>query len=381
MDERKQALLDIMEAVSAQAGTLWFYHRFEDGLIRPLTVCGGEEMGAIYLLPGEGIAGAVIDKGEALLICDCQNDERWTKKVVVETGFTTRSMNCVPITVHGMVFGSLQLMNKQDDSFFCPADLERTIALAQGLCALLEKQGLLADYRMEEAPEITLARQSDAQRAIFKQISIYTDPSIVREILRRDGKHKKSTETEELAVLFVDIRGFTGLAKVLTEAQLISALSDFLALTSGCIHRYNGIIDKFMGDCVMAYWPLSEDPKGALFACRAALAIQEEAKAFSAHLLRQTGLSIGLGIGLHAGPALLCHVGDEQYMAYTAIGHTVNTACRMEEYAPAGEIYISNELARRLPGKLIAQELAEDISWKSKDAELVVLRLLGLENR
>ena len=145
------------------------------------------------------------------------------------------------------------------------------------------------------------------------------DPAIVHEILRKDGKHKKSIETEYIAVLFADVRGFTHLAENLTPAQLISCLSDFLALTSRCVHRHGGIVDKFMGDCTMAYWRLNEDPEAVANACMAALAIQREAQDFAARLYRQTGLEIGLGIGVHAGPALLCHMGDEQHMAYTAI--------------------------------------------------------------
>ena len=104
-------------------------------------------------------------------------------------------------------------------------------------------------------------------------------------------------------------------------------------------------MDKFMGDCTMAYWRLSEDANAVKAACRAALSIQQEAQSFAARIQRQTGLEIGLGIGIHAGNALLCHVGDEQYMAYTVIGDVVNTASRLEDNAPAGCIYISREVA------------------------------------
>ena len=130
----------------------------------------------------------------------------------------------------------------------------------------------------------------DARRCIIEQISTYMDPAIVHEILRMDGKHMKSIETEYIAVLFADVRGFTHLAENLTPAQLISCLSDFLALTSRCVHRHGGIVDKFMGECTMAYWRLIVDPEAVANACKAALAIRREAQDFAARLYRLTGL-------------------------------------------------------------------------------------------
>lgn len=340
-----EVLKTVVHAAHAEAGTFWFYHRFEDGRIRPMAVYGGGKLDGIYLLPGEGIAGRVIDKGESLVIPDCQQDARWTKKVDTETGFVTRTVLCVPLKTAGLVFGSIQIVNKVDGSPFGQQDLLFTEQLANEISAILKDHPLLTDYRSEAAPEKSLALENDARRAIIQQISTYMDPAIVHEILRKDGKHKKSIEMEYIVALFADVRGFTRLAEKLTPAQLISCLSDFLALTSRCIHSCGGIVDKFMGDCTMAYWRLSEDANAVKAACRAALSIQQEAQSFAARIQRQTGLEIGLGIGIHAGNALLCHVGDEQYMAYTVIGDVVNTASRLEDNAPAGCIYISREVA------------------------------------
>ena len=371
-----EAMLEaVAKAVCAEAGTLWFYHRFEDGRISPMAVYGGGELEGIYLLPGEGIAGQVVDSGEALVIPDCRQDTRWTRKVDTETGYVTRTVLCVPLKTEDMVFGAIQLINKAEGRAFDRQDLAFTQQLAQEISHRVQDHPLLRDYHAEGGAKMGLVMENDARRCIIEQISTYMDPAIVHEILRKDGKHKKSIETEYIAVLFADVRGFTHLAENLTPAQLISCLSDFLALTSRCVHRHGGIVDKFMGDCTMAYWRLNEDPEAVANACKAALAIQREAQDFAARLYRQTGLEIGLGIGVHAGPALLCHVGDEQYMAYTAIGDVVNTASRLEDNAPSGSIYISHTVAEQRNGVGTAAILEGGILLKGKESVFEVWQL------
>ncbi len=369
-----EMLQNVAETLGAQAGTLWFYHRFEDGLIRPITVYGENELKNIYILPGEGVAGQVIDKGESVIIVDCRADSRWTKKVDVETGFVTKSTICVPLKLDEMVYGSIQLVNKTDDQSFDENDLRHLEELAESISGDMANHPLLDEYRTS-SPHKTLEKENDAQRIMIKRLSTYMDPSIIYEILREDGKHKKSIEPREAVVLFADIRGFTSLTQKISSTQLISALSDFLAITSRCIHKYGGIIDKFMGDCTMAYWRVEDNAQAGLQAAKCALAIQQEAQSFTAQILRQTGIEIGIGIGVHIGPVLLCHVGDEQYMAYTVLGSTVNTACRIEEHAPAGTVYISDNLADCLGEHGITAPIEQEIFWRGKDDKLVVVEL------
>ena len=376
LDDALPAALEmVLNAIHAQTGTFWFYDRFRDGRIHPRVACDGANMAEVSLLPGEGIAGQVVDSGEALVIPDCRQDTRWTRKVDTETGYVTRTVLCVPLKTEDMVFGAIQLINKTEGRAFDRQDLAFTQQLAQEISHRVQDHPLLRDYHAEGGAKMGLVMENDARRCIIEQISTYMDPAIVHEILRKDGKHKKSIETEYIAVLFADVRGFTHLAENLTPAQLISCLSDFLALTSRCVHRHGGIVDKFMGDCTMAYWRLNEDPEAVANACKAALAIQREAQDFAARLYRQTGLEIGLGIGVHAGPALLCHVGDEQYMAYTAIGDVVNTASRLEDNAPSGSIYISHTVAEQRNGVGTAAILEGGILLKGKESVFEVWQL------
>ena len=211
----EEAITKILETVTraarAEAGTLWFYHRFKDGRITPMSVYGDVALNDIYLLPGEGIAGKVIESGESLLISDCQNDTRWTKKVDAETGFVTHSMLCVPLRIKDFVFGSIQILNKQDGNAFVEDDLQFMEDLSDKVSMLLEEHALLEDYH-SDARESRYADEKYARRVILNKISTYMDPEIMHEILRNDGKHKKSLHTEDIVVFFADIRGYTSLA-------------------------------------------------------------------------------------------------------------------------------------------------------------------------
>ncbi len=375
----RAALETVVKAAKAQAGTFWFYHRFEDGRIRPMAVCGEATLNDIYLLPGEGIAGQVIDKGESVMLQDCQRDERWTRKVDAETGFVTRTMICVPLKTSGLVFGCIQIINGIKGLPFDEEDLKLVEGLAETISRLLRGHSMLAEYNSYRASEMSLVKENEARRAIFDQLSTYMDPAILHEILRKDGHHKKSLDMENMVVMFADIRGFTQLTEKLSSAQLISMLSDFLALTSRNIHQMGGIVDKFMGDCTMAYWRLEDGPEALRLAAETALAIQADMQVLAMHVRRQMGLEIGIGIGIHTGPALRCHVGDERYMAYTVIGDVVNVASRLKDKAPTGCTYVSRELAQGLQGLARMTAVKAPLSLKGKRDPFAVWTLDGME--
>lgn len=147
LEEALTASLDmVVRAIHAEAGTFWFYHRFSDGRIRAGAVYGGGNLDDVSLLPGEGIAGEVIETGESLIIPDCQADPRWAGKVDNKTGFTTRTMICVPLAVDGLVFGSIQIINKVDGLAFDEKDLEFAERLAEEISQLLKNRRLLEEF-------------------------------------------------------------------------------------------------------------------------------------------------------------------------------------------------------------------------------------------
>lgn len=147
LEEALTAALDtVVEVVHAQAGTFWFYDQFGDGRIRPKAVFGGGDLKGFSLLPGEGIAGKVIQTGKSEIISDCQKDPRWAGKADAKTGFRTESMICVPLSLKQIVFGCIQVINRTDKLLYDERDLSFLEQLAGATADLFRKQGLLDDY-------------------------------------------------------------------------------------------------------------------------------------------------------------------------------------------------------------------------------------------
>lgn len=140
------ALEMVLSAVHAQTGSFWFYDRFKDGCIHVKATSEGADLSNIRLLPGEGIAGQVIQNGTSVIIQDCQADPRWAGRVDKKTGFCTKTMICVPLSLDTLVFGCIQIINKTDGMAFDEKDLAFAERLAAEIASVLKHQGLLEDY-------------------------------------------------------------------------------------------------------------------------------------------------------------------------------------------------------------------------------------------
>ncbi len=149
-------------------------------------------------------------------------------------------------------------------------------------------------------------------------------------------------ERKQVTVLFADIENFTGIAEQLDPEVLHQLLDRVFAILLEVIHRYEGTINQFTGDGVMALFgaPLALEDH-ALRAVEAALEIQESMAASAGDLQALCGVTLGLRIGLNTGRVVVGKIGDDLRMDYTAQGDTVNLAARLETVARAGTVAIS----------------------------------------
>ena len=207
----------------------------------------------------------------------------------------------------------------------------------------------------------------------------YVAPQIVNEVLREEEEGASEGKVVDIAVLFVDVRGFTPLSEALPPSEVVEILNRYLTLVADCIIKFNGTLDKFIGDAAMAFWG-APDPQEdhVMNAVRAAQAMREGSEALSQELLRTYGRAVSFGIGIHAGEAVVGNIGSPQRMDYTAIGDTVNTASRLESNAPAGAIYISREVADRLKGRIRTTSLGTSIHLKGKADGFEILTMDGI---
>ena len=216
------------------------------------------------------------------------------------------------------------------------------------------------------------------KRRVTRTFKKYVDEKIVDEILSEDESEldEPHGRSAEIAVLFVDVRGFTPLSESLTPSQVVQILNQYLTLIANCILDNKGTLDKFIGDAAMAFWGAPQPQEDFIMnACKAAIAMREGSDALSKELMERFGKTVSFGIGINVGEAVVGNIGSPERMDYTAIGDTVNTSARLEANAPARTIYLSEAVVKRLEGRIKVTPLDHLIHLKGKaqDQQIYIL--------
>lgn len=147
------------------------------------------------------------------------------------------------------------------------------------------------------------------------------------------------------AVMFADMRGFTGMAERLTPAQVFELLNEFFAALTAVVFRHDGTVFNMAGDSLMVGFgvPMAQ-ADGGVRALRSAREMLTKFAMLADQWRSRYGIETGLGIGINEGEVVAGNIGSEQYMNYTLIGDTVNVAARLGQRARAGEVLFSNAL-------------------------------------
>ncbi|MDE7114373.1 MAG: adenylate/guanylate cyclase domain-containing protein, partial [Acetatifactor sp.] len=180
------------------------------------------------------------------------------------------------------------------------------------------------------------------------------------------------TGNQEIAVLFVDIRGFTSLSESLTPGEVVGILNRYLGQVTEAIFRHEGTLDKFIGDAVMAVYNAPLDVEDyPLKAVLTGLDIVKAVEGLNEGLKRDFNVEIACGVGIHCGRAIVGNIGCDFRMDYTAIGDTVNTAERLESIAKSGQVLLSEEMYERVKQHFHAEFLGEH-TLKGKQEKIKV---------
>jgi adenylate cyclase len=196
--------------------------------------------------------------------------------------------------------------------------------------------------------------RAEKQRRFLKEaFSNYLSPHLVEELVSNPDKASLGGEEKMLTLFFCDLRGFTSLSEGLPPTQVMKMMNQYFELVSAEILRFEGTIDKYIGDAVMAFWGAPVAVVGAeAKAVQCAGAISEKLRGLAEEWERELNrkVEVNIGIGLHAGVAIVGNVGGKSRFNYTAMGDTVNVASRIEGLTKAYgvSLLLSGELHSRL---------------------------------
>jgi adenylate cyclase len=220
------------------------------------------------------------------------------------------------------------------------------------------------------------ATQSRLRKQIKKQFEHYLDPGMVKKLQKNPSLLKLGGETKTMTFMFSDIRGFTPISEKYkgNPEGLTKLINRFLTSMTDIIIKNGGTIDKFMGDCIMAFWnaPLDND-KHREMAVKSAMEMQIELALLNVQLVAEGLPQINIGIGINTGEALVGNMGSRQRFDYSVIGDAVNLASRLESSSKTlGKTLVIGEDTRHTIETMYPFEYIDSITVKGKSESIKV---------
>lgn len=216
--------------------------------------------------------------------------------------------------------------------------------------------------------------EAKEKRWIRKTFQRYVSPHVVEMLIQDPSKLALGGEEREVTVLFCDIRGFTSWSETLRPEELVPLLNEYLSALTDVILEEDGVLDKYIGDAIMAFWgaPLRQ-PDHALRALRTAGKMIERLKALNAAWTQRGIATLKNGIGIATGVVVIGNMGSLRRFDYTVIGDTVNTASRLESATKelGEQIVFSEATAEKIRSALPVKALGE-IMVKGKEKAVKV---------
>ncbi len=217
------------------------------------------------------------------------------------------------------------------------------------------------------------------RRMIRGQFASYVSGDVLA-MLSRDPELIRSGTQREITLLFADVRGSTSLAEESIPQEWLAQLNEYMSEMTEAIFDYNGYLDKFMGDGIMAIWnAFGTDAKHAQLAVYAGLAMLQRLEVLNqawAQVEHRTPLAIG--IGLHTGKAMLGDAGSDQRRQYTAIGDVVNIAARIEQMnKELGTTFIISETTAALVAEVVELREIGEVEVRGRSEGIRVFEVIG----
>ena len=217
--------------------------------------------------------------------------------------------------------------------------------------------------------------ERDKVKEIFNK---FHNKEITNKLL--SGEVKLGGERKEAVIFFSDVRGFTAMSESMQPEEVVEMLNEYMTRMVSIIHAHKGIVDKYVGDAIMAIWgvPINHEDD-ALQAIRACIAMRQELAALNELRISRGQNTLKIGMGVNLGQVIAGNIGSNEKMEYTVIGDSVNVASRIESMTKAygTDLLISSSVFEKVKDQFITQT-CESAKVKGKSSSLEVFKVLGL---
>ncbi len=379
--QRRVAELNVLHSVGKNVTELTNLNELLPRMVDAATQITQAEEGYIYLVENDRLicrahkrAGSprarpadfeVNDRVPHYVIKQCQPLVLKPEHLAGE-GIPALSAAYAPVTLRGEVMGALGVSNVSPDArLFTKHD--------SALLSMLTDYVAISIENARNFEALRLAKESENQRmrVTFEKL---VPPSVVDRVLANPDGLRLGGTRQEISVIFADIRGYTTWSENAPPEKVVEMLNDYLSLAAEIILAWDGTLDKFFGDGLMAIFNAPKSQTDHVHrATDAALALMRAGEEMRA----RRGDTLAYSIGVHVGEAVVGYIGTERAMNYTAIGDVVNTAKRLQELAPAGHIWVEDSIVRRLGEQVEAQPLGE-VKIRGRKQPALAYDLMGL---
>jgi len=264
----------------------------------------------------------VLTKNKKLVTIYDINEDPYYKdiKETCSERFSRMGVSMVlPLVYQDTVKGALALGYKKSGHFYTRADIDLLNTLANSGAVAIENAKLVDQIKKEEIIRTNLSR--------------YLSPQVVEDIIHKDVEVNLGGDRKVVTILFMDLIGFTSLSEKLQPEEVVSILNEYFTEMSKGIFKWQGTLDKFAGDQIMAFWGAPfEQPDHAELAVQCALEVSKKLDELQEKWKKESKPVLNCGIGINTGEVLVGNIGVEgMKMDYTVIGDTVNLASRVEK--------------------------------------------------
>ena len=214
-------------------------------------------------------------------------------------------------------------------------------------------------------------------------LSGYVDSNVKEQLVRqaKQGQSSLKGTRGKVTVLFADVSRFTTTTERMNPEDAASYLNTFLTIADECIHANGGVLDKYIGDCAMAYWPdPSETGEGILSAVRAVMDMRDRIYDASEEIFAKFKTEMNFSAGIEYGEVVLGNIGSQNRKDYTIIGDAVNTASRLEGKASPGELIVSENIVNKVGDQLELSDEVHECSLKGKNKNVNLYTVLGIKD-